>query len=260
MPMKISVCIAANRLFPRLRETLNSYKDCNEVLLGYNGTEAMPAAFDFPDMANLRIVKQQWRGYGPTKNELASMAVNDWILSVDSDEVADTGLRHSLYNFAPAAANEIYLVEMEHYLGDKPVKHGAWGRGKTRFARLYNRTHTGWDEADVHETIVVKTGSSIKKLEGLIRHYTAETLAEFMAKNEYYAQLSASKYLDEKKRATLLKRFISPAFTFLKQYIFQLGFMDGAAGFHIAKGNAVYTFRKYQLLYRMQGMNANRPR
>jgi len=253
--MKISVCIIADKLFPRVTETLISYKDCDEVLLGYNGTEAALRAFTFPGMPNLRIVKQRWQGYGATKNELASMAVNDWILSVDSDEVADDYLQESLRSFMPRAINEIYSVEMKHYLGNKAINYGAWGNGKSRFERLYNKQYTAWDEADVHETIMLKSGTAVFALEGMIRHYTAETLAQFVAKNEHYARLSADKYYSMKKRATLLKRFISPLFTFLKQYIFQLGFMDGIAGFNIAWGNAVYTFRKYQLLHRLYKPN-----
>ncbi len=249
--MKISVCIIANKLTPRLRDVLLSYKECDELLLGFNGDKQHLVAYEFPTLDNLQVIQQKWNGYGATKNELAAQARNEWILSVDSDEVADGTLKAALQDFSPATNNEIYQLTIRHFFGNSQIKHGAWGRGKTKFLRLYNRSHTNWDTADVHETILVKENSIVKELKGIIQHYTAESAQQFSSKNEHYARLSASKYYTRGKKATWIKRFAAPAFTFLKQYFFQLGFLDGAAGYTIAKGNAKYTFRKYQLLHQL---------
>jgi hypothetical protein len=247
--MKVSVCIIANNLTPRLREVLLSYQYCDEVLVGFNGQPAALHTFSLPNFAALKIHQLSWKGYGPTKNELASLAHNDWILSVDADEVADSSLQDALRQFNPANSQEIYQLRIQHYFGARPIRFGAWGKGKKYFARLYHRQYTSWDTADVHETIQLPKGHRLIRLPGFLRHYTVEDKNQFEAKNEQYAQLSASKYAQKGKKASWLKRFIAPVFTFLKQYIFQFGFLDGTAGFTIAKGNGWYTFRKYQLLH-----------
>ncbi len=44
----------------------------------------------------------------------------------------------------------------------------------------------------------------------------------------------------------------SPACTFLRTYFLQAGFLDGAAGFTLARMAALYTFRKYSKARRKQ--------
>jgi len=46
----------------------------------------------------------------------------------------------------------------------------------------------------------------------------------------------------------LLKIWGSPAFSFAKNYLFKLGFLDGTEGFIIAKLSAYYTWLKYKRL------------
>jgi hypothetical protein len=42
--------------------------------------------------------------------------------------------------------------------------------------------------------------------------------------------------------------FFSAVFSFIKNYFFKLGFLDGATGYHCARINARYTFLKYKKL------------
>ena len=67
-------------------------------------------------------------------------------------------------------------------------------------------------------------------------------------KMENYAALNAEKYFKQQKRAVSLKMFFSAAFSFIKNYFFKLGFLDGATGYHCARINARYTFLKYKKL------------
>jgi hypothetical protein len=79
-------------------------------------------------------------------------------------------------------------------------------------------------------------------------HFTADDYQAFLKKSERYARLSADKYFEQGKQATLLKRYGSPLFSFVKEYFFQWGFLDGVRGWKIAKCNAIYTFWKYKFL------------
>ncbi len=259
--MNLSVCILINKWHPMLLRTLTSYKNCSsEILLGINGDFNPDEYFELTKIPNLRLIRLPWQGYGQTKNELAKQAAYDWILSIDSDEVADYELQKSLSQLSLNFDNKIYAIGMKHYLGQVPVKYGAWATGRRKFLRLYNRNHTRWNHDAVHESIVIQLNSDIIRLSGKILHYTSENNKQFLLKNRTYARLSAEKYYLEGVRGSEWKKRVSPLYRFFKEFIFQLGFLDGKMGYDIAKGNAFYTFWKYEYLQKKEKERTNNPK
>ena len=89
---------------------------------------------------------------------------------------------------------------------------------------------------------------SKKIISGSLLHYTMKDIREYQKKTILYAQLSANKYLAQGKKASLVKRFIAPLFSFVKDYFFRLGFLDGKEGFIIAYISSKYIFLKYKFL------------
>jgi len=63
--------------------------------------------------------------------------------------------------------------------------------------------------------------------------------------------MSAEKYFLQSKKTNLLKRSFSPLFNSAKSYIFQLGFLDGHAGWISAKTIAYYSWLKYFYLHQL---------
>lgn len=247
--MPISVCILINEWRPVVLTVIESYAGCcSEILLGANGGFRVE---DYPELLQNPKVKAfslDWKGYGQTKNELAGHAENDWILSVDADEVADEKLQQSLLSWRPESPDTIYALGRCHHLAGRPVRHGAWSTGKQKVFRLYNRNYTQWDEAEVHEKIRIPEDAHIIALVGKMNHYTADSYEDFIEKSRHYARLSAAKYRNQNKVVFPGKSWISAGFGFLKDYIFRLGFLDGRAGWQVAKGNALYTFWKYHFM------------
>ncbi len=244
----LSLCIVTNRLDARLEEII---RVCSgsfaEILIGYDGRpETIPASF--AAAPHTRIVPLQWEGYSATKNRLASEAAHPWILSLDGDEVPDQQLLQATtdLDYANLAPGTMGTFKRLSFFEGKKIKHGAWGRD--RVLRLYNKTYTQWNQDIVHEALEQKPGTKVLLLEGILLHYTADTYASFLEKNKRYARLSAAKYFERGKRSPLWKRLLSPAFTFVREYIFEAGFADGRAGFRIARINALYTHWKYAFL------------
>ena len=54
--------------------------------------------------------------------------------------------------------------------------------------------------------------------------------------------------LIKKKKATFIKLYLSPLFSFIKNYFFKLGFLDGYYGFIVCKFHSQYTYLKYKYL------------
>ena len=85
-------------------------------------------------------------------------------------------------------------------------------------------------------------------LNGNVLHKTAPGIDEYKEKMIKYAALNAEKYFKQGKRSGSFQMVFSAIFSFIKNYFFKLGFLDGSAGFHCARVNALYTFLKYKKL------------
>jgi len=249
IPAPISLCIVSNQLNSMLERIVRAASGWfAEILIGFDG----PAS-DIPEallsaVPNLGIVPVQWEGYSTTKNKLAERARYSWILSLDSDELPDEQLFQSItaLPFADLPRNRIYAFRRLSFFEGKKIRFGAWGRDHV--TRLYNREITAWDNAIVHEALTLPPGTEALLLEGVLLHYTADDYATFLEKNRRYAQLSAEKYFQRGKKSPLWKRLCSPAFTFLREYVFLGGFLDGTAGCKVARINMLYTRWKYVYL------------
>ena len=195
------------------------------------------------------IIEPGWNGYGPNKNKGITAAKHDWILNLDADEVIDETARQSLLALLLMNNNEVFEFRYKNFFQNKWIKHGEWGTDK--HIRLFNRTVIKWNEAAVHENLTINADTKITLLNGHILHYTVQSLAEYEQKTINYAKLNAQKYFEQGKKRNPVKQYISPVFSFLQNYLFRLGFLDGAAGFQIAKTTARYTFLKYAYLNEM---------
>lgn len=191
------------------------------------------------------IITSAWEGYGTCKNKGANKAKYDWILSIDADERLSTELVCSIRELH-FESNCIYECKRENYLNNKKTRFGTSGYDKV--ARLYNRRNVSWDLSPVHEKL---SGTfTKKKIKGALIHCN-KTREDYAIQLIHYANLSAKKYFEQQKKATLVKRFLSPLFNSAKSYIFQLGFLDGKTGYTSAVLIAYYTWLKYHYLYQL---------
>ncbi len=195
--------------------------------------------------AGANVIEIEWKGFGKTRNEGAIFAKNNWILSLDCDERLSPQAIQSIQKLQLSAQDKVYAFKRLNFLGNTPLHYGEWGRDRVK--RLYNRTHTQWTDVAVHETINTHH-STVTLLEGNIVHYTYASASVFQQKLQRYAALYAERHYKPGKKVSLIKRYLSPLFSFIQNYIFRLGFLDGKAGFTVAKLNAYYVWLKYNHL------------
>ncbi|MDB5209735.1 MAG: glycosyltransferase family 2 protein [Sediminibacterium sp.] len=194
-----------------------------------------------------KLIETNWEGYGINKNKGVAAAKHDWILSIDADEIIDEALVKHLQTFTLSDTTVVYNIRFRAFFADSMIRFGEWANDQ--HVRLYNRTHVAWNEAAVHEGLVFPAGTkTVTITEGYIHHYTSRNIEEFAAKTVNYAMLNAQKYHSQGKKASWIQCRAAPVFSFIKNYLFRLGFLDGEAGFIVAKMNAWYTWLKYTRL------------
>ncbi len=202
---------------------------------------------------NVTLHQGPWLGFGATKQAATALAKYDWILSLDADEALDETLQQQLAILPFGSSNTVYNLRYKNFLGNTHVKWGEWGFDK--HIRLFNRRAVSWNNAPVHEELILPQDAVVKTLDGHVLHRTMKDTVEYSQKVVRYAMLNADKYYAKGKRSTWVKRVVSPKFAFVKYYIFMLGFLDGWAGLVCARMTAFYTFLKYTRLYELHRQN-----
>jgi glycosyltransferase involved in cell wall biosynthesis len=200
--------------------------------------------------AGCRVYQKVWGGYGANKNKGIELARHEWILSIDADEVADMDLILSLRSLNLTDPNVVYDIKFRSYFGKKRIRFGNWGRD--HHIRLFNRNLVKWSEPNVHETLILPRQIKKKKLAGHLHHYSVKDVHECNSKAIYYAKLSAEKYFKSRKKTSIIHLYSSPVFSFIKNYILLLGFLDGREGWHISKTIFKNRWLKYHYLNSMK--------
>jgi len=195
---------------------------------------------------NVTIIETTWDGYGANKNKGIAAAKNDWILSLDADEIVDQTLKKEIIDLHPHDEFTVYKLQYQNFFCEKRIRFGVWA--SDYHIRLFNRTQVRWNIAEVHEALTLPSNANILLLKGNVMHYTVTSISDYTSKMIAYAKLSAKKYHMQGKKAGFLKLYISPHFNFFKHYFIRLGFLDGWEGFLICKTFSWYTYLKYIFL------------
>lgn len=197
-----------------------------------------------------KLYQQKWRGYGLQKNDAAEKAANDYILSLDADECLSAALQRSILQAKKTGLSGVYQMNRLNNFYGYNLHYGNVYPDATR--RLYHRKEASWSLRSVHETLEIAGGILTSKLKGDLLHKSKDTIEEHSEGISKYSTMSAKEYLLEGKKNAGIKLVVSPVFTFIKGYIFRLGFLDGYAGFMMAKMNAYEAFLKYSKLLLLQ--------
>ncbi len=244
--LPVSVVIIAFNAAATIRRTLEAAcKLSNDVVVLDSGST--DATGSIVSETGARLICMEWKGYGYNKNKGNELAMHDWIVSIDADEELSDDLISSIGKVDLADINVAFKVKRLNFLNDQPIYHGEWKDDWT--LRFFNRKIVRWNDAPVHENLLLPASIEIRKLQGWLYHYTAPDIDKYKQKMDKYAGLMAQKYALQGKKAGTIKVYAAPVFNFLKHYLFKAGWLDKRAGWQIAVANARYTFRKYKLLH-----------
>lgn len=239
MKSSISVTILTKNSAAYLHEVLQALSTFDEVLVCDTGSEdqTLEIAALFP---NVTIQRIPFKGFGPTHNDASSLARNEWILSIDSDEVVTPELRQEI-EALDLELGCVYSFPRHNEYRGKWIKWCGWH--PDRQVRLYNRNETAFTNAQVHESIITDHLEQIQ-LKFPLRHYSYAKVSDFLLKMQAYSDLFALQY-QGKKTSSLPKAIMHGIFAFFKSFILKRGFLGGQEGFEISIYNANTAFYKY---------------
>jgi len=227
-----------------IEKTLSSLEKFAEVIVYDNGsrdrTQDIVKCFK-----NVNLIHGDFLGFGPSKNKAATYSKNNWILSLDADEVLSEKFIDSLLVLELSDQN-VYTILRTNYYKKTQIKY-CWGDDV--IVRLYNKEKTEFCNNKVHE-FVISENFEEKLLVGLVEHYPYSNMTDFIIKLDRYSSIFAQDNVG-KKRSSPLKAILNANFSFFKTYFLKRGFLDGYAGLIIAFSHMATNFYKYMKLYEL---------
>jgi glycosyltransferase involved in cell wall biosynthesis len=278
--VKLSVVLITYNEEANLARTLESVRPlvrdrAGEIIVVDSGstdrTVEIAKSFD------AKVFVEAWKGYAAQKNSAIEKASGDWILSLDADEELDEQLQQALAKTleslervdALRKQTDVHPVIMEaaqaelatcvevkknaeidgisiprknHFLGQW-IRHGGfWPDPKLR---LFRRGCGRVQARTVHETIKVSGHTGALK-QGAILHHSYPTLSDYIDHMNRYSSLGAEMVVAEGHSGfSVIDIAIRPWLTFVYNYFFRLGFLDGREGLLLHLYHAVYVSWKY---------------
>jgi glycosyltransferase involved in cell wall biosynthesis len=241
----ISILIITKNESKHIVDCINSAKlISNDIIVVDSGS--IDDTIELAESLGAKVISINWKGYGDARNIGTIHTKHDWVLALDADERITNKVANAINGTLLDNPHIIYGFKIDSFFIDKKVRFGEWGRDKVW--RLYNKKVVNWNLNEVHEGLVGADTKRIMIKNCSFLHYTVDNLEEYNGKIYKYAQLSADKYLQKGKKYYFLQQLISPLFSFIQNYIFRLGFLDGVVGWTIAAGSSKYNWLKYKYL------------
>jgi len=193
------------------------------------------------------VHERKWEGYSQAKAYAISRATSEWVLSIDADERATPELEEEIRSLEPPAGVDGYMVPIRPLFLGRWIKHCGWYPGYK--LRLFRKDSATMTPRRLHEGIRVK--GVVGKLVNPLLHYAYPTVRSYFRKFSRYTDIAARELHERGKRASAFDIAIRPLFSFLKMYIFKLGFLDGIEGLVLCVFSSLYVHVKYVKLREM---------
>jgi glycosyltransferase involved in cell wall biosynthesis len=197
-----------------------------------------------------KVFVEEWKGFAAQKNSAIDKATGDWILSLDGDEEVSEGLTKEIEEVYHGSAedgfgseNGYWIKRQNHFLGHSLRHGGFWPDPKLR---MFRRGIGRVEHRAVHETFQV-TGR-LGTLYYPLLHHSYPTLSDYIEHMNRYSSLGAEMVVaksDGKVRFSVSNIVLRPLATFIYNYFFRLGFLDGREGLLLHLYHAVYVSWKY---------------
>jgi glycosyltransferase involved in cell wall biosynthesis len=211
------------------------------------------ATLDIARAHGCRIFQQEFRGYGPQKQDALEHTAHRWVLLMDADEVltdkARSRIREVLSENPSVAGYSLPRVEQMFW---------QTASSRTRmnhYLRLFDKTRGHVSDMPIHAAPEVD--GPVEKLDAPFIHYGEPDIHTKVSKvNAYSTGLVADKQAKGRSPNPWIMVVYPPLF-FIRIYFLKRNFVNGWAGFIASVVSAFYAFLKYAKLYEASRKSRN---
>src|SRR6266496_2844147 len=175
-------------------------------------------------------------------------ATHDWIFVIDADERVTPKLRDEILRTLNGPLDRwAYSVGRLNFMFGKPVRFS--GLQRDRVTRLFHRGHARYPNRRVHADLIVdgETGHLQQKMD----HYYIRNFDHMIKKMTRYAEWGAAQMYIDGKTTSAAGILGHTTGKFFRDFVINLGFLDGVRGVISVGMHVYYTFWKYAKLWEM---------
>jgi glycosyltransferase involved in cell wall biosynthesis len=243
--MGLSVAIVSLNEEANIGRTLESVRWAAEIILVDSGSSDRTC--EIARQHGAKVVLEPWRGYTAQKNYAIEQCTHDWVLSLDADEEVSLGLAEEIRRAVgnPGSPNGYWMPRKNLFLG-RWVRFGGFYPDPK--LRLFRRNKAFVIGADPHDRIELRRGVDQRtgRFKNPLVHYTYPTLFYYLEHMNRYSSLGAKAAVASgHRRFSILNIVFRPLATFIYNYFFRRGFLDGREGLLLHLYHAVYVSNKY---------------
>lgn len=194
-----------------------------------------------------QVFTEPWKGFAAQKNSAMDKGSGDWVLQLDADEALEPRLCDEIVQLISSTRESqisllgFYLPRKNYFLG-RWIKHGGFYPDPK--LRLIRRGAGKFEEYGAHPTI--KLNGPTGQLKHALIHNAYPTLRAYIDHMNSYSSSGAEVAFSKgHRRFSLLNIVVRAKLTFIYNYFFRLGFLDGREGFLLHAYHAVYVSWKY---------------
>jgi hypothetical protein len=243
-PLPLSVLLLARDEVAHLERLLPSLGFAAEVVVVLD-VAARGAARGVAERHGAKVFERALDGFGPQRAFALERCTQPWVLWIDADERLDPRAVAALGPALAGGTHAAWTIARRTWFLGRPIRWCGW-RGE-RVLRLFRRDRARFDDAPVHERVIVEGREGA--LDGTIEHHSYDTWAACRDKLVRYAAAGAERARRAGRRASALDLLWRPPLRFLRMYVLQLGVLDGARGIAVCALAAAQVLLKYAELW-----------
>ncbi len=254
----VSVVVLTKNEQARIARCLDSVKWADEIIVVDD--ESTDQTREIVSKYTDRIFVRKMEVEGRHRNWAYAQAKNNWILSLDSDEVVTPELSEEIRRVVSDNPKENgFTIPRRNYIGGYWVKYGGWYPSPQ--LRLFKKDKFRYEEVAVHPRAFMDDPCGHLKSD--IIHYSYKNLEDFLAKLNNQTTREAQKWFAQ-NRPMRLYIFLWRSFDrFIRTYIVRKGYKDGFIGFIIAFYASLYQLMSYikyrELIFKKSGKTFKMP-
>jgi glycosyltransferase involved in cell wall biosynthesis len=251
MQQTLSVAIITKNEEANLARTLASVNFAAQIVVLDSGST--DRTIEIAHAANTAVYEEQWQGFAAAKNSAIAKCTGAWVLSLDADEELTPELQTEIQLLlASNPPVDAYFIRRRNLFLGRWIKRGGFYPDPK--LRLFRRvpasvtTQPHFQDRPVHETIAFD--GTTATLDHDLIHHAYPTLENYIEHMDRYSTLGSELLVASGKVSRSWPAFVcnvvlAPKLTFLWNYVFRLGFLDGREGLLLHLYQAAYTSWKY---------------
>ena len=251
--VKISAYIVTLNEEKRLGKTLQALKKvADEIFVIDSGSTDKTQKI--AEKYGAKFVFHKWKNISSQKHYGQELCHNDWVLSLDADEVLSPELIAEIKEKMKKPEADAYKMKICDMLpGDKKPR---WLAKTYNQVRLYNRKKNNMPDDLTHDRVVVGEGAVVEQLEAKVFHYSYVSLTQIWFKLNMYTDELVKVAIKEGRYYTRLRLYTEFPRQFLVYYFKKRYFLCGTCGFWMATTYAYFRFLKIAKWFEWKALNS----